>query len=409
MNELEVKTQARVMMIHNVDVSDRLTNGTLGEVLGFEKNNKGDITTIFTHFYDEKAGAKARRDITEQLKEKYPNKMPTPVRKAEFEYSLRKETFKTSLGSAKAKIIQFPLTLAFAATGHKFQGQNIRKPMKLVVDMNSLFEKSQAYVMLSRVQEISQLFIIADKIERKWLKPDDKALKELRRLDEVSINKNLPAWYNPNNDSTRILFNNTRSHGKHYLDIKNSRLVNMSDLILISETWHTESANEEDYMLEGYEKPHFVVAGHGKGLATYQKISYEPKFKMIGQVNQQNCQMVLLENFQMFVLSIYRSQEATPSSVITSIKDILDKLDHTNKLFIIGGDFNLCAVTEKNIITETLKSYGFDQIIKEATHEKGRALDHLYIKNMKQPITIEIQSLYWTDHDSITVMVPRQH
>ena len=76
----------------------------------------------------------------------------------------------------------------------------------------------------------------------------------------------------------------------------------MSDLILISETWHTESANEEDYMLEGYEKPHFVVAGHGKGLATYQKISHEPKFQMIGQVNLQNCQMVLLENFQMFVL-----------------------------------------------------------------------------------------------------------
>ena len=56
MKKLEVKTEARVMMIHNVDTSDHLVNGAIGEVLGFEKNDNGEVTTIHTHFYDEKAG-----------------------------------------------------------------------------------------------------------------------------------------------------------------------------------------------------------------------------------------------------------------------------------------------------------------------------------------------------------------
>ena len=44
--------------------------------------------------------------------------------------------------------------------------------MKLVADFTALFGPSQAYVMLSRVQEKSQIFIIVDEkkgIKREWL------------------------------------------------------------------------------------------------------------------------------------------------------------------------------------------------------------------------------------------------
>ena len=74
----------------------------------------------------------------------------------EFEYSLSKK----SQNGVKAKVKQFPLRLAFAATVHKFQGQTVHKPMSLVVDLMSIKEPAQAYVMLSRVQELNQLFIL---------------------------------------------------------------------------------------------------------------------------------------------------------------------------------------------------------------------------------------------------------
>ena len=52
--------------------------------------------------------------------------------------------------------------LAWAITAHKIQGQTIAKPLKLVVDLSKVFEAAQAYVMLSRVQELEQLIIIEE-------------------------------------------------------------------------------------------------------------------------------------------------------------------------------------------------------------------------------------------------------
>ena len=55
---------------------------------------------------------------------------------------------------------QFPLRLAFAATAHKVQGQTVKKPNHLVLNLKTVREAAQAYVMLSRVQELNQLFIL---------------------------------------------------------------------------------------------------------------------------------------------------------------------------------------------------------------------------------------------------------
>ena len=50
-----------------------------------------------------------------------------------------------------------------------------------------------AYVMLSRVMELSQLFIVGELNEKK-IYPDPKALEELKRMNEVSINRNPSSW-----------------------------------------------------------------------------------------------------------------------------------------------------------------------------------------------------------------------
>ena len=68
MNKLRLKVQARVLLIHNVDVSDKLTNGTLGEVLGFHRSAGGRIIAIIVHFYNDKVGL-ARIQKTPQLQE----------------------------------------------------------------------------------------------------------------------------------------------------------------------------------------------------------------------------------------------------------------------------------------------------------------------------------------------------
>ena len=183
--------------------------------------------------------------------------------------------------------------------------------------------------------------------------------------------------------------------------------MNMGDLLCISETWLTDTAKESDYKLEHFSKPHFIKVGLGKGLATYLKRNYQPRFNLKCHVEEYHLQIAAYKNDHMSVVSVYRSQECSLEKVKNAIVGVIKLLD-SHKPCIIGGDFNICAVNQPdNILTKELQSLGFHQMITEATHEKGNCLDHLYFRdNNSTPIQVEVQSVYWSDHDAITVMVP---
>ena len=135
------------MLTHNIDVNDSLTNGTFGEVLGFEFDRLGNIAQVYVHFTNKESGKELRKNHT-NLERKFPEKAVTPINKIEFPYCMSKNRNKHE----SATVLQFPLKLAFAATAHKIQGQTIRKPSTLIVDLRTVREAAQAYVILSRVQ-----------------------------------------------------------------------------------------------------------------------------------------------------------------------------------------------------------------------------------------------------------------
>lgn len=72
------------------------------------------------------------------------------IRKMEREYTIAKKT-----KSRDAKLIKYPVILAFAVTG-----QAIERPLNGVIDLRSVFEGAQAYVMMSRIKELEQLYIL---------------------------------------------------------------------------------------------------------------------------------------------------------------------------------------------------------------------------------------------------------
>ena len=57
------------------------------------------------------------------------------------------------------------------------------------MDINSVFDDAQAYVMLSRVQQIEQVFILGELDESK-IRTSRIALQELHRMKLVSLNSN---------------------------------------------------------------------------------------------------------------------------------------------------------------------------------------------------------------------------
>ncbi len=125
---LQFKVGARVMLIHNVNVIDNMSNGAMGCVTGYKENKEGNVSCILVKFDNGIVGEEQRkrylRDIT-------PGNDDTPVYRTEFNYQLPK--YGKGGHTATARILQFPLRLSWAVTAHKVQGQTFKSGSQIVV------------------------------------------------------------------------------------------------------------------------------------------------------------------------------------------------------------------------------------------------------------------------------------
>ena len=116
MQILEIKKGAKVKLIWNVSVIDNLVNGSIGKVIDFHRNSKGAIEAIIVAFDSEKSGAR-QRSLYSTISDQYKEHNGTPIFRKEVGYF----TGKSSNNSSKAKLYQFPITLAWAMTAHTMQ------------------------------------------------------------------------------------------------------------------------------------------------------------------------------------------------------------------------------------------------------------------------------------------------
>ena len=151
MDILRIKVGAKLMIIHNIDTSDGLTNGQMGELVDIIRTTKGDVDKLVMRLNNKQAG-KNNRTKFPNIAKKFPECVF--IERVTNQYSLRK---RSGSAGATAKLIQFPVILSHAITSHKIQGQTIPSPAKVVIDLNTVFEEAQAYVMLSRVQQLDQV------------------------------------------------------------------------------------------------------------------------------------------------------------------------------------------------------------------------------------------------------------
>ena len=139
------------------------------------------------------------------------------------------------------------------------------------MDIDSCFSEAQAYVMLSRVQKIEQVYIL-NKLTPQKIRVSSAGLTELQRLDSISINRNPSVWAKKPNGAINIVSLNCAGLKPHFDDIKVDDKVLNGDIIHFSETSLTTQDDTEQYELPGYTEL-FNSVGNGKGLATYLKVS----------------------------------------------------------------------------------------------------------------------------------------
>ena len=143
MDQLKVKKGCKIILIHNIDIGDGLTNGQLGILLDVVRAEDGSVAKMIVEFKNKAVGQENRAKNAKYLS-KYPN--GNIIEKISFNYPMSKKA-----GSSQATVIQFPLKLAHAITAHKIQGQTIPKPLKVALDIESIFNERKLVLGLALV------------------------------------------------------------------------------------------------------------------------------------------------------------------------------------------------------------------------------------------------------------------
>ena len=382
---LKLKIGARIMLTYNIDTCDCLTNGTFGEVIGFEFNEMDKVTRVIVNFDNEASGRERRKNHVELQRIHHP-KLATPIDKIEFSYSLSK---KPRSATSNAVALQFPLRLAFAATAHKIQGSTIKKPNCLVVDLRTVMQAAQAYVMLSRVQSISQLIILVA-VSSKKLYASPIAMQELDRMRRLALNNN--------HLRKSIVSCNIRSLSSHFEDLITTPELTDADVICLQETWLNPS-DTDGFEIEGFVK-HLNSVGCGKGIATYCKVH----FTSCVDVKCDKYQMTKISSDSRDIINIYRSGGAPSENFKNDLRDLFDPKKET---FLVG-DFNLCFNTDEiHPVLKDIVTLGFEQKVEFPTHIEGRLIDHVYFfspTTEERHMKVKQQSPYFTDHDILYVI-----
>ena len=360
---LHLKVGAKIMVTLNIDTLDGITNGARGTVRAAIKDGSNKVSKLIIKFDDPSVGELSRQNNS-GMAAKYPG--CTVIEKVMFQYSLCK---KSSLVSNCAKVVQFPITLCFAATAHKVQGQTVIKPTILAVDINTVFEPAQGYVMLSRVQCLDQLVII-DSLPLEKLYASQKALDEVKRMELVSFNKNPSPWFCVDQNLFKIASLNCRSLRKHIKDIECDPTIMKADVVCLLETWLCEGEDDNQYNIQGF-KLDLNSIGSGKGLAIFFK---EKRCHTNVLIKEDNLQMSKLSHPQFDVIAIYRSRDGSQETLIEAVKNNTSQ----TKITIVMGDFNLCAVEDHNsVMSQGMLQLGYSQLVTRATHIGGTQFRYL--------------------------------
>ena len=384
------------MIIHNIDTADCLTNGQLGELVSLIKTTGGEVDKLIIKLNNKKAG-QGNKSKHCQLTLKYPDCVV--IERVNIQYTLRK---RSGEAGASATVIQFPVKLAFAITSHKIQGQTIPSPTKVVLHLNSVFEDAQAYVMLSRVQQLEQIFILNSLDEHK-IRTSSIALQELERMKVISLNKNPTPWQKHNQNAVKVASLNCAGLKSHFTDVQSDEHMLEADIIHLIEK-SISIAEEDQHQLNGYDS-HFISIGNGKGIDTYYKpaeVEHEQ------DVKETNMQITKFTSPDLDIINVYRSRNGHSVELLNHILKMLTD----GKPSLITGDFNICyLINRNNRMSQGLQGNGFNQLVNEATHIRGGYIDHAYWRDQHEvwdkPM-IDQYSPYYSDHDGICITLNKK-
>ena len=385
MDVLGLKVGARICIVFNINTIDGLVNGSLGTVLSFESNKHKKIEAIIIKFDDYSTGEQ-QRACYPILSQKYAYDNGTPIFRQELEYNI---TSKRGKGHApKAKIVQFPMRLAWATTAHKMQGQTVKAGSKLIVHWNKKFQPGMAYVMLGRCERIEDLYI-AGKLDFELIKCSPCALKEAEKISHAVKERSIQKAKSDLN-TMQISCLNIRSFPGKINDLKCVDQIMKSDLICLCETWTEDGFYHE---IDGFHGE-FLNGGRGKGLAIFSKLNFNHIEKQV--TDTFSAAFVKLGTLSCIFL--YLSQNFDWLLLNSLFEKWIIEENHT----IIAGDMNW-HWQDLHPMKSYLLGKHFRQMVTRSTHEAGNIIDHAYVSQDLQNVEVSQYAVLFSDHDVVKI------
>ena len=261
----------------------------------------------------------------------------------------------------------------------------------MVVNLKFARNEAQVYVMLSRAQNIRQIYIIDKLYEEKW-KASRSGLTEFQSGLENAINiqqaKEIKDF--------EIVSLNILSLRKHYKDLLRNCQNREFNVINLQETWLEPNMDASIYSIEN-KIPHLNSIGRGKGLATY----VEKEFVLREFICDELCQLMKVSREDIEIVNVYRSQEC---------RDFQEKLNFVVDLSrptIVCGDTNIDISKDSGkSFVEFMKKLGFTQLVTQPTHDRGGLLDHVWVTaDLVEKARVIQTAVYFSDHDILTIQL----
>ena len=279
--------------------------------------------------------------------------------------------------------------------------------------MGSNKEEHMHYVALSRVRNLAGLQILALNEDKICISPlVEEEMERLRahaplHLCFTPISK-LP------DDNFRVVFHNTRSLHKHFLDLKSNHLIQGADIIGIAESKLVPSDSTDEYAITDYtviinDQPRCSANRPPHGLLLYchrnihvhsQKMFTQNKFEYV-------IQHIDYKGNHMQIVTFYLSPACDTQSFKKFIQKIRQDIDVSIPLVLIGDtNIDFYNISNKSKIMFIEETFNCKQLISHPTTDSQTLLDHVY-SNIPHTATGTIDC-YWSDHKFVYVALPLQ-
>ena len=393
---LQMCEGAKIMLTKNIDIDDKLVNGTLATIKKLDRvgNDIYGYPTgrVYIKCDDESAGSKYKDSrLIEELKVCVPVK-PEVVT---FKYQGKEITRN-----------QFPFILAHGMTTHKSQGSTIdyfiadldRTPAPGKKKNYSVTE-GMFYTMLSRGKERNNIKLC--NFDEKCIRVNKGALKEMERLRERSV-LDYPHPLKKMNSALISYVNIVKwtKHIKHFLsDTAHSRY---SSLFCFTETNIADEIHDgiKTYLPE-WDDIHDTV-GHGLAICyNTTKVKVLEQYRYIGVLEILPV-LLKVDNEIIFLVLVYR-RPGPIGTFVTSIIQTIDQLLRDNPIngeyrTMVIGDFNWDQMLPQHVesFIPFSSRFNFHQRSNYSTHIKGGILDLVF--DDKRDTDVEWMFSPYSDH-----------